>query len=96
MTVKILNTLHDRAFDGETIFYDIYTDEEKSADPDKEETGLFFCKGERGAKFAICNACGAMQDSFSNALIISEAGYNAFVPIYCFGAQTAWRIFRER
>ena len=95
MTVKILNTLYDRAADGETIFYDIYTNEEKAADPDKKETGLFFFKGEPGAKFAICNAggafayVGAMQDSFPHALTISETGYNAFALIYRPGAQTA-------
>lgn len=95
MTVQILNTLHDRAADGGTIFYDIYTDEEKAADPDKEDTGLFFFRGEPGARFAICNAggafayVGAMQDSFPHALTVSEAGYNAFALIYRPGAQTA-------
>ena len=34
-TVEIVNTLRDRAADGQTIFYDIYTDEEKAADPAK-------------------------------------------------------------
>ena len=47
-TVEIVNTLKERALAGETIFYDIYTDEEKAADPDKEDTGLFFSKGSRG------------------------------------------------
>lgn len=95
MTVRILNTLRERAADGEKIFYDIYTDEEKAADPDKENTGLFFFKGTSGAKFAVCNAggafayVGAMQDSFPHALSLSEAGYNAFALIYRPGAQTA-------
>lgn len=44
-TVEIVNTLRERAADGQTIFYDIYTDEEKAADPAKEDTGLFFFKG---------------------------------------------------
>ena len=34
-TVEIANTLWQRAAEGETVFYDIYTDEEKEADPDK-------------------------------------------------------------
>lgn len=95
MTVRILNSLHDRAADGETIFYDIYTDEEKAADPDKDDTGLFFFKGTPGEKFAVCNAggafayVGAMQDSFPHALTLSEDGYNAFALIYRPGAQTA-------
>lgn len=58
-TVKIVNSLRERAADGQTIFYDIYTDEEKAAEPAKEDTGLFFFKGVPGEKFAICNAGGA-------------------------------------
>ena len=80
---------------GETVFYDIYTDEEKAADPEKGDTGLFFFKGEPGEKFAVCNAgggfayVGAMQDSFPHALELSKKGYNAFALIYRPGAQTA-------
>ena len=40
-TVEIVNILRERAENGQTIFYDIYTDEEKAADPAKEDTGLF-------------------------------------------------------
>lgn len=94
-TVEIVNTLWQRANDGETIFYDIYSDEEKASDPAKEDTGLFFFKGNPGAKFAVCNAgggfvyVGAMQDSFPHALELSKLGYNAFALIYRPGAQTA-------
>lgn len=94
-TLEIVNTLRERAADGQTIFYDIYTDEEKAADPAKEDTGLFFFKGIPGEKFAICNAggafayVGAMQDSFPHALELSKKGYNAFALIYRPGAQTA-------
>ena len=58
-TVEIANSLKSRALAGETIFYDIYTDAEKAEDPAKEDTGLFFFKGEPGEKFAVCNAGGA-------------------------------------
>lgn len=58
-TVDICNTLRQRAADGQTIFYDIYTEDEKAADPDKANTGLFYFKGNPGAKFSICNAGGA-------------------------------------
>lgn len=94
-TVEIVNTLKERALAGETIFYDIYTEEEKAADPDKEDTGLFFFKGDPGAHFAVCNAggafayVGAMHDSFPHALELSKQGYNAFALIYRPGAQTA-------
>ena len=94
-TVEIANYLHDQAAAGNTIFYDIYTDAEKAADPDKEDTGLFFFRGEPGAKTAILNAGGgfmyvaAMQDSFPHALELSKRGHNAFALIYRPGAQTA-------
>ena len=41
-TVEIVNTLWQRVSGGETVFYNIYTQEEKAADPAKEDTGLFF------------------------------------------------------
>lgn len=94
-TVDICNTLRQRAADGQTIFYDIYTEDEKAADPDKADTGLFYFKGNPGAKFSICNAggafayVGAMQDSFPHALELSRKEYNAFALIYRPGAQTA-------
>lgn len=94
-TVEIVNSMRERATAGETIFYDIYTEAEKQSDPAKRDTGLFFFKGDPGAKFAICNAgggfayVGAMHDSFPHALELSKKGYNAFALIYRPGAQTA-------
>ena len=94
-TVEIANYMKDHAAAGDVIFYDIYTDEEKAADPAKEDTRLFFFKGTPGEKFAVCNAgggfayVGTMQDSFPHALELSKQGYNAFALIYRPGAQTA-------
>ena len=94
-TVEIVNFMKSHAEAGDTIFYDIYTDAEKKADPDKVDTGLFFFRGNPGEKFAICNAgggfayVGAMHDSFPHALELSKKGYNAFALIYRPGAQTA-------
>lgn len=94
-TVEITNYMRDHASANETIFYDIYTDEEKAADSAKENTGLFFFKGNPGERFAVCNAgggsvyVGAMHDSFPHALELSKMGYNAFALIYRPGAQTA-------
>ena len=94
-TVEIVNDMKSRAEAGETIFYDIYTDAEKAADPAKADTGLFFFKGNPGEKFAICNAgggfayVGAMHDSFPHALELSKRGYNAFALIYRPGWDTA-------
>ncbi|HIS63189.1 MAG TPA: alpha/beta hydrolase [Candidatus Scybalomonas excrementigallinarum] len=94
-TVEVVNYLKDQAEMGEQIFYNIYTEEEKAADPDKENTGLFFFRGEPNEKFAVINAGGgfayvaAMHDSFPHALELSKKGYNAFALIYRPGAQTA-------
>lgn len=94
-TVEIVNYMKDRVTDGEQIFYDIYSEEEKEADPAKEDTGLFFFRGDPGAKTAIVNAGGgfmyvaAMHDSFPQALELAKNGYNAFALIYRPGADTA-------
>lgn len=94
-TVEITNYMKEHVEAGDTIFYNIYTEDEKKADPDKEDTGLFFFKGNPGEKFAICNAgggfayVGAMHDSFPHALELSKQGYNAFALIYRPGARTA-------
>ncbi len=89
------NYMREKADAGEQIFYRIYTDAEIAADPWKADTGLFFFKGNPGAKVAICNAgggfayVGAMHDSFPHALELSKMGYNAFALIYRPGSQTA-------
>ena len=94
-TVEIVNYFKTMADEGNTIFYDIYTDEEKAEDPDKENTGLFFFKGNPGEKFAIFSSgggmvyVGAMHDSFPHCLELSKKGYNAFAIIYRPGYQTA-------
>lgn len=95
MTVDICNYLHDRAAAGEMVFLDIYSDADKAADPDKADTGLFFFRGDTGARTAIVNAgggfayVGAVHDSFPHCLELSRRGYNAFALIYRPGAQTA-------
>ena len=95
-TVEIANYLKTNATSGETIFYDIYTEAEKEADPSKRDTGLFFFRGNPGEKFAVCNAGGgfayvaAMHDSFPHALELSKQGYNAFALIYRPGWETAY------
>ncbi len=68
-TVEIVNTLMERAVNGNTIFYDIYTDEEKKADPDKANTGLFFFKGNPGEKTAVVNAGGGSAGARMAALV---------------------------
>ena len=101
-TVEIVNYLKEHAEVGDTVFYDIYTEEEKAADPEKEDTGLFFFKGEPGEKFAVCNAgggfayVGAMQDSFPHALELSKRGYNAFACVGESDGIASWRTMQRR
>lgn len=93
-TVEIVNHLHERAAAGEQVFYDIYDEDEKQSDPAKDDTGLFFFRGDSGARTAIVNAGGgfayvaAMHDSFPQSLELSRRGYNAFALIYRPGART--------
>ncbi len=85
-TVEIVNYMKNQVTSGEQIFYDIYTDEEKEEDPEKEDTGLFFFRGEPGAKTAVVNAGGgfvyvaAMHDSFPQALELARRGVQCVCP----------------
>ncbi|MGN0056105.1 MAG: alpha/beta hydrolase [Atopobiaceae bacterium] len=94
-TVEICNYFYQKASSGQQVFYDIYSDQEKADDPAKQDTGLFFFRGDAGNPFAVWSAGGgfayvaAMHDSFPHALELSKRGYNAFAVIYRPGAQTA-------
>ena len=87
-TVEIVNFLKQEADEGKQVFYNIYTEEEMSIEPEKRNTGIFYFRGKPNSKFAILNAgggfmyVGAMQDSFPHALELSKNGYNAFALIY--------------
>lgn len=87
-TVDVLNSMMDALDRGETIIYNIYTDKEKEADPTKENTGLFFFRGEPDAPFAVISAgggfsyVGSIHESFPHALELSRRGYNAFALQY--------------
>ena len=88
MTFAIMMAAMTAGLYAGSVFLDIYTEEEKQADPQKRDTGLFFFRGNPGAPFAVCNAggafayVGAMHDSFPHALELSKLGYNAFALIY--------------
>lgn len=95
-TVEICNYFKEQTLAGNRVFFDIYTDAEKAADPRKEDTDLFFFRGKQKAKFAVTCAdggwtyVGAMHDSFPHALELSKKGNNAFAIIYRPSAQTAY------
>jgi acetyl esterase/lipase len=93
IVVAALNHLIDEANDGETIFYDFYSNEQKQNDPSKENTGLFFYRGDPGAPFAILcpgggfSYVGSLHEGFPLAQRISELGFNAFVIRYRIGSE---------
>ena len=60
-TVEICNYFKDQTLAGNQVFYDIYTEAEKAADPRKADTGLFFFRGEKNAKFAVTCAGGGWR-----------------------------------
>lgn len=94
-TLEVLRYMDRKAQDGEKIFFDIYSREEKEEDPSKRDTGLFFFRGEKGAPTAILSPgggfvyVGAMQDSFPLALSLSAKGINALSLQYRTGSAHA-------
>jgi acetyl esterase/lipase len=95
-TVDVVNSLMGEVERGRTVFYDIYTPEQKAADPGKRDTGLFFFAGEPGAPFGIVSAgggfsyVGSIHESLPHALELSRRGYNGFALQYrTGGAQVA-------
>lgn len=94
--VETINKMIDYVSDGNRLFYDIYSDAEKRADSRKNNTGLFFFRGEPGKPFAIVcpgggfSYVGAIHEGFPLAIALSEMGYNAFSIQYrTGGAQVA-------
>lgn len=49
IVVGALNHMIDEVNDGNRIFYDFYTGEQKQQDPRKSNTGLFYFRGKLGA-----------------------------------------------
>jgi acetyl esterase/lipase len=91
--VAALNHMIDEAAGGKTVFYDFYTPEQKVADRNKENTGLFFFRGKPDAPFAIIcpgggfSYVGSLHEGFPLALEVSRKGYNAFVIRYRIGGE---------
>lgn len=94
--VETINTMIDYVNEGNRLFYDIYSEADKQADPRKNNTGLFFFRGEPGRPFAIVcpgggwSYVGAIHEGFPLAIALSRMGYNAFSIQYrTGGAQVA-------
>ena len=90
--VSALNHMIDDVNNGKTIFYELYTEEEKKLQRTKSNTGLFFFRGKPGAPFAVISPgggfsyVGSVHEGFPYAVAISKQGYNAFVLRYRAGA----------
>lgn len=86
--VESLNRLIENASRGVPVFHEIYSEEERRADPGLQATGLFFFPGEPGAPFALIAPGGgfsyvaSLHEGFPYATEISALGHNAFVLTY--------------
>ncbi len=89
--VSGINRMIDDLNTGARVFYSIYSEEEKAADPSKKTTGLFFFRGKPGAPFAVLcpgggfRYVGSLHEGFPLAMEINKSGYNAFVLKYRVG-----------
>ena len=87
-TIDVIREMEERRKQGEKIFYDIYTEQEKRRDPEKRDTGLFFFRGGANAPFAVICAgggfyyVGSIHESLPHALELSRMGYNGFALVY--------------
>ena len=73
---------------GVQVAFDIWTDEEKAKDPDKENTKLVYMPGKPGAHFVMVIAGGGFAtvcsflEGYPTAMRLNQMGYNAFVLSY--------------
>lgn len=80
--MKALQRLHD---EGHKVLHDYYTEEEKAACPELEQTKMFHFPGESGAPFVVICPGGAYMDvsvyneGFQTAMAFQRAGYHAFI-----------------
>ena len=88
VVVGALNRMIDDARRGQRVFYRFHSPAQRRNDPTKENTGLFYFRGNPGAPFAIIapgggfTYVGSIHEGFPHAMEISKRGYNAFVVRY--------------
>jgi acetyl esterase/lipase len=86
--VGALNRMIDDVNSGHAVFYPFYGDEQKQAEPARENAALFFFRGKPNAPFAVISPgggfsyVGSVHEGFPYAAAISARGYNAFVLRY--------------
>lgn len=89
--ISALNRMIDDINQGQTVFYNIYSEQQKAQSPDKNNTGIFFFRGKKDAPFAIIcpgggfEYVGSIHEGFPYAAEISRQGYNVFVLRYRVG-----------
>lgn len=92
-SIEAVNRMIEDTIDGETIFYPFYSEEERADDPAKEDTGLFYLRGQEGAPYAIIapgggfSYVGSFHEGFPYAVELNERGFNAFVIKYRIGGE---------
>lgn len=92
VVLSSINFMIDEVNSGKTIFYEFYSEEQKQQDPSKNQTGLFFFRGDPGAPFAvICPGggfryVGSLHEGFPLAQEIRKQKLNAFVIRYRTGS----------
>jgi acetyl esterase/lipase len=88
IVVDALNRMIDDTRRGQAVFHRFYSPDQRRADPTKENTGLFFFRGEPGAPFALIAPgggfayVGSVHEGFPHAQEISRKGFNALVLRY--------------
>jgi len=91
VVVSSLNRMVDDVGAGRTVFYNIYTESQRQAEPALQDTGVFFVRGKPGAPFAIIapgggfSYVGSVHEGFPYAEAVSAQGFNAFVLKYRVG-----------
>lgn len=93
VVLSSLNHMIDEVNSGKTVFYDIYTPQQKQKDRSLNQTGLFFFRGKPKAPFAIIcpgggfSYVGSLHEGFPLAQAINKNELNAFVIRYRTGSE---------
>lgn len=87
-TVRGIERIRALINSGRQVAFDLWDDQETSADPTRANTKLFFFPGKPGAPFVLVIAGGGYQsvcnsmEGFPAAVELNDLGYNAFVLSY--------------
>ena len=94
-SAAVLNRLSERLEAGDAVFYPIYPQTVRDAEPKKSSVGLFYFPGPKKAPFAVISAgggfayVGSLHESLPHALWLSQHGIHAFALQYRTGSAEA-------